>query len=381
MKTYILIILFAVVGVVIAVQNITENDPMQTEKQEKETNLQTKIKDYENLQSKLYDLAIRTTNEYNASATYITVMDSLNGNLLGVVDSTVALEKYNDDKNIFLKNVLQYAYEPGAVVMPVYYSYALEQNNTTPQDLINCFNGEYKIGSKIITDQHKFEYLSVENVIVHSSKIGIVQVTKDLDALELYELLKRFGFSKSSIYNYDELNESKGYIPFVHILKNNIYKAVASYGYGMKINLVQLIRAYSVFNNEGMLIYPKDIPTFIGTAYEDTVVDEPQRAISSKSANSVKKTLIEVVNRGTGIRAKHDGIEVGGKTGTSHMVEKAQYVNKYYNTFVGFANDKENKYIIGVLVVDPKKEYIASKTAAPTFKKVVDILMKDKYLK
>jgi cell division protein FtsI (penicillin-binding protein 3) len=177
------------------------------------------------------------------------------------------------------------------------------------------------------------------------------------------------------------LSESKGYIPFVQTLKNNIYKAVASYGYGMKINLVQLIRAYSVFNNDGMLIYPKDIHTFMGTAYEDTVVNEPQRVISSKSANNVKKTLIEVVNRGTGNRAKHDYIEVGGKTGTSHMVEKAHYINKYYNTFVGFANDKNSKYIIGVLVVDPKKEYIASKTAAPTFKKVVELLVSQKYLK
>jgi cell division protein FtsI (penicillin-binding protein 3) len=342
---------------------------------------EAKVKSHEAFQKQLYDLALESSKEYNATATYITVMDSSNGNLVGVVDSTVSLKKYSDDKNIFLKNVLQYAYEPGSVMMPIYYSYALEQNNTTPQDLINCFNGEYKIGSKMITDEHKFDHLSMENVIVYSSNIGIVQVTKDVGALNLYELLKSFGFSNSSIFNYDELGENRGSIPSPEQLKHEIYKATASYGYGIKANLVQLVRAYSVFNNDGMLIYPKDIDTFMGTEYENTVVDEPERVASSKSAKSVKNTLKEVINRGTGIKAKYDSVEVGGKTGTSHMLEGFKYVDKYHSTFVGFANDKENKYIIGVLVVDPKKEYVASKTAAPIFKKVVEILVSQKYLK
>lgn len=378
MKRYILMTTAALVVLGCAVQDDKAEEKI---KKSVTQSVKSKVKKLETLQKELYDLAVKSTKDYNAKATYITVMDSSNGNLIAVVDSTVSLEKYKKDKTIFEKNMLQHSYEPGSVMMPIFYANALEQNTISPQDLVNCFGGEYKIGPKTITDHYKFDYISAQNVIVHSSNIGIVQITKDMNFYDMFENLKRFGFTKRSIFNYDELGENVGYIPNIEKLKHEIYKATISYGYGVQVNLLQLVRAYSVFNNDGVLIYPKDMHTFIGTAYEDTVADEPERVISSETASQVKSTLVEVVKRGTGVFANYDGVEIGGKTGTSHMIENNLYVNKYYNTFAGFANGQKNKYIIGVLIVDPRNDYFASKTAAPTFKKVVDFLVKKNYIK
>ena len=94
----------------------------------------------------------------------------------------------------------------------------------------------------------------------------------------------------------------------------------------------------------------------------------------------VKKILIKTVNKGTGIKAKTEGLIIGGKTGTAHIVEKRKYVRKYNTTFIGFADDVKNKYTIGVLVVKPKKSQFAAKTAVPVFKKAVDIMVEDNYL-
>jgi len=107
------------------------------------------------------------------------------------------------------------------------------------------------------------------------------------------------------------------------------------------------------------------------------------QAVSAKSANQIKKILIEVVSRGTGKKAQYPGLEVGGKTGTAHIAKNGRYVREYHSSFYGFVNDnKGHKYTIGALVIRAKKyrHYFASKSAVPTFRRMIDILVDLDYL-
>jgi len=94
------------------------------------------------------------------------------------------------------------------------------------------------------------------------------------------------------------------------------------------------------------------------------------------------KILRKVVTRGTGKRANLKGIFIAGKTGTAHISKKGAYQNIYNSTFVGFANEiKGNKkFTIGVLVIDPKKNYFASLSAVPIFKKIVQVMVNEKII-
>jgi cell division protein FtsI (penicillin-binding protein 3) len=108
------------------------------------------------------------------------------------------------------------------------------------------------------------------------------------------------------------------------------------------------------------------------------------QAVSKKAANQVHDILLEVVKRGTGVKAGYPGLEVGGKTGTAHIAKHGRYVREYHSSFYGFANDKEgHKYTIGVLVIRAKKpyKYFASQSAVPTFRRTLDILVELDYLK
>ena len=146
---------------------------------------------------------------------------------------------------------------------------------------------------------------------------------------------------------------------------------------------MQLLRAYSAFNNNGLMVYPKLVEGFIDQngKLDKLPYKEQVRAISSATANRVQKILIKTVNEGTGKKAITPGLVIGGKTGTAHIVEKGKYVHKYNTAFMGFANDEKRKYSIGVIVVRPKKSHFASQTAVPVFKKAVDIMIDDGYLK
>jgi len=321
--------------------------------------------------------------ELEAKEVMIAIMDSHTGDVYAIASSNRYLPKHikRSDYPSLNSNMIEYSFEPGSVLKPITFSLLLEHKLVNPYDLVNGHNGRFRMGRKVITDEHRFDWLSAENVIVYSSNIGIAQLAQKLPGYEFNQGLKKFGFSQKSTP--DLIYERAGYIPSAKRLENEIYKATCAYGYGIRVNLMQLMRAYSVFNNNGLMVSPKLVHSFINERGEEkkTLPVESVEVISSATAQRVKKILIKTVNKGTGKKAITPGLKIGGKTGTAHIVEKGKYVRKYNTAFMGFADDKKSNFTIGVVVIKPKKSQFAAQTAVPVFKKAVDIMIEDGYLK
>ena len=335
------------------------------------------------LQIKIERMLDKMKLKIHAKQIMIAIMNSKTGDVLTMASSNRFFPKAikRSDYPSLNSGMIEYSFEPGSVIKPITFSLLLEKGLVNPYDLVNGHNGRYRVGRKVITDEHKFDWLSAENVIVYSSNIGMAQLAQKLSGYEFYQGLKSFGFSEKSTP--DLIYEKAGSLPSPKRLENEIYKATCSYGYGMRANLMQLMRAYSAFNNNGRMVYPKLVSGFINEqgVEEKTFYEEQVQVISSATAQRVKKILIKTVNKGTGKKAITKGLIVGGKTGTAHIVEKGKYVHKYNTAFMGFANDKSKKYSIGVIVVQPIKSHFASQTAVPVFKQAVDIMIEDGYLK
>ncbi|WP_373004644.1 peptidoglycan D,D-transpeptidase FtsI family protein [Sulfurimonas sp.] len=321
--------------------------------------------------------------ELEAKQIIIVIMNSTNGKVITMASSNRFLPKSikRSDYPSLNSAISEYSFEPGSVVKTITFALLLDKGLVNPYDLVNGHNGRFKIGRKVITDEHKFDWLSAENVIVHSSNVGIAQLVQKLSGVELHEGYKSFGFTKKSTNDF--IYEKVGSVPSIKRLNNEIYKATSSYGYGMRVNLLQLIRAYSAFNNNGRIITPKIVSNFIDARGQNIPIENEEQiqVIKSSTANRVKKILIKTVNEGTGKKAKIDGLVIGGKTGTAHIVENGEYVNKYNTAFLGFTNDKQNKYTMGVVVVQPESSQFAAQTAVPVYKKAVDIMVEEGYLK
>jgi len=321
--------------------------------------------------------------ELRAKEVMIAIMNSKNGNVLTMASSNRYFPKdiKRSDYPSLNSDMIEYSFEPGSVLKPITFSLLLEHKLVNPYDLVNGHNGRYRIGRKVITDEHRFDWLSAENVIVYSSNIGMAQLAQRLSGYQFNEGLKAFGFSQKSTP--DLIYEKTGSIPSSKRLENEIYKATCAYGYGIRTNLMQLMRAYSVFNNNGKMVYPRLVKSFINKQGEEKRLEplEQIQVLKSATAQRVKKILIKTVNKGTGRKAITPGLQIGGKTGTAHIVEKGKYVRKYNTAFIGFANDKKNNYTIGVVVIQPKKSQFAAQTAVPVFKKAVEIMIEDGYLK
>ncbi|WP_310438884.1 penicillin-binding protein 2 [Sulfuricurvum sp.] len=334
------------------------------------------------LQSRIETITDQIKEQLQADEIIATVMESKTGKIVALASSNRFDPSHirTADYPSLNTNAIEYSFEPGSVVKPIIFSLLLDRGLINPYDMVNGHNGRFTMGRKTIVDEHAFSMISAEDVIVHSSNIGIAQLAQKLNGAEFTEGLKRFGFTHFS--GIDLPYEKRGSIPSSTQLNNYLYKAITSYGYGMRSNAMQMIKAYNVFNNGGRLINPMVVEAL----YDDNgrtipmQIQAPIQVISPATAARMKQILIKTVNEGTGTAAKTPGLEIGGKTGTAHIAKNGAYVNSYHTSFIGFANDAKHSYTIGIAVIEPRTVYFASITAVPVFKAIVDLMVEEKYL-
>lgn len=347
--------------------------------------------------------------KFSADEIIVSVMDSQTGKILTLATSNRFNPEQIGQEDIPNLNVnaVEYLYEPGSVMKPIAIALVMDKNRIKPNEQFFAYNkgnvnskgeypkGNYKLGRFTIKDDHEFtkNYLTLDDIVIYSSNIGTLQLAQRLSGREFSDGFKAFGFTQRT--GIDLFPEVTGYIPEVYKLsagenrnEDNVYKATVSYGQGMTATFMQLLKAYSVFNNDGFITTPKIVSHVLNS--EDKVIklkqEENKQIISKQSADKMKKLLIKTVDEGTGGGAKIEGLEIGGKTGTAQIARSGKYQKEYISSFFGFANDKKNKYTIGVTVISPNSTgthwyyYYAAQSAVPMFNEVVKNLIKLNYL-
>lgn len=347
--------------------------------------------------------------KFSADEIIVSVMDSTSGKILTLATSNRFNPEQIGQEDIPNLNVnaVEFLYEPGSVMKPIAISLVMDKNRIKPNEQFFAFNkgsvnskgeypkGNYKLGRFTIKDDHEFSknYLSLDDIVIYSSNIGTLQLAQRLSGREFSDGFKAFGFTQRT--GIDLFPEVTGYIPEVYKLsagenrnEDNVYKATVSYGQGMTATFMQLLKAYSVFNNDGFITTPKIVSHVINS--ENKVIqlkqEQSKQIISKQSADKMKKLLIKTVDEGTGGGAKIEGLEIGGKTGTAQIARSGKYQKEYISSFFGFANDKKNKYTVGVTVINPNSTgthwyyYYAAQSAVPMFNEVVKNLIKLNYL-
>ena len=333
------------------------------------------------LQIALEKILDRHISQVGAKEIIASVMDSKTGDIIAIAST----RRYNPTKILEVNSTIisanRYVYEPGSVLKPIIFSLLLQEKKINPFDTVNTENGRYKLGNKIITDEHKYDFLSAQDVIVHSSNVGMAKLAQLLDEIDFYQGLMDFGFSRKT--GIDLSDELGGSIPNIHQLRHTVYKATASYGYGMKVNFFQLLCAFNVFNNNGVWIEPS-IAKYVTNRFgkKELIKQKRTKQILKKDIAFVMNHILrKVVKNGTAKGTIIEGLRVGGKTGTAQISVRGIYEEIYNSSFFGFANDLKNRYTIGVTVIEPSYDFhFASQCAVPVFKDIVETLVSHKFL-
>jgi cell division protein FtsI (penicillin-binding protein 3) len=277
------------------------------------------------------------------------------------------------DKKLWRNRIITDPFEPGSTMKIFSAAAAIESGNAFPNSIFFCENGAYKIGQEVVHDTRPYGWLSLQQIIKHSSNIGVVKVIEITGPESLYKTLRDFGFgSKTGI---DCPGETSGSLsPFKQWAK--IDAGTISFGQGISVSALQLASAASAIANEGLLMKPYIVQAITDQnghllkSFEPRIV---RRVVSEKTARTLVRIMQTVITKGgTGVKAAIEGYTVCGKTGTAQKIdEKGEYSDgKFISSFVGFAPAKKSEVVILVVIDEPQDQHYGSIVAAPVFRKI-----------
>ncbi|OGU77064.1 MAG: hypothetical protein A2W11_07575 [Ignavibacteria bacterium RBG_16_35_7] len=325
------------------------------------------------LQTILEEELINGVKNYNASSATGILMDPNNGEILALANvSDYDPNNYSEYDDFRRKNrCITDMYEPASTMKAITLAALLDQNLCSENEIVNVENGSYRFRDKTIRDTHKNKMLSVRGVLEQSSNIGMVKLIQRMDDEMLYKYLRGFGFGTTTAIELP--GEVKGTLtkPSEWSL---VSKAFLSFGYEMSVTPIQLVTAFSALVNGGVIYQPQIVKRLLNSS-GGTKLEyqrrEVRRIISQKTSDRMRDLLASVVKNGTGQNAKLDFVTVGGKTGTSKILENGKYSASNYNSsFVGFFPVDNPQFVCLILLNSPKVGGYGGLVAAPIFKEV-----------
>jgi cell division protein FtsI/penicillin-binding protein 2 len=293
-------------------------------------------------------------------------------------------------------------YEPGSTFKPFVVAWALQQGLLRPDEEFDCEHGAWRMGGgrRILHDHHPYGVLSVTNILVKSSNIGMAKIAERLTNRGLYEATIAFGFgSRTGIDLPGELHGlvrplakwtsySTGSIPMgqelavTPIQLITAHAALANGGTLMKPRILRMERESSLARHRApnsLLAIPADPASDVARSGAADVVS---RTVGSDVAEwLVRVPMLEVVERGTGQRAQVAGRTVFGKTGTAQKIDPATgaySATGHVCSFIGGAPAENPRVLVLVVVDEPTvgSDHTGGQVAAPAAGRMLDKLLR-----
>lgn len=306
--------------------------------------------------------AMERTEAKNASAV---VADVRTGEILSLVN----LPTYDPNNRLTMQfdlvrnRVMTDQFEPGSTMKPFAIAKALDRKIVTPMTTIQTAPGKLKIGDRIIGDVHDYGLLTVAEIVSMSSNIGTAKIALEIRPQRLWNTYTQLGFGQAVNLGFPgatsgRLRPAKSWRP--------IEQATISYGHGVTVSLIQLVRAYTALARDGEVI---DLTLYKRRA--DEIVRKKQ-VFSPEVARSVRAMMMNTVKRGgTASNVKIDGYTVAAKTGTANKVKNGRYVNDVVASIVGIVPATQPRFIVAVMIDEPKRgSHFGGRAAGPVFNAV-----------
>jgi len=328
--------------------------------------LQTNID--KRIQGVVEDELSKGIEKYGASGGSVTVMDPVSGKVMAMASSpSFDPAKYSEYSDSLFKNpVISDSFEPGSIFKVLIMAAGLDAGVVTPDTLCDICSGPLKVDKYLIRTWNDVYHpgISMTDVIVDSDNVGISFVGQKLGAGKLYDYLNKFGIgTKTGI---DLQGESAPKLRDKGTW-NVVDLATASFGQGIAVTGMEMVRAVAAIANGGYLITPRVVDSIRGDGWEEKVKsDPPVRIISQQSAQEMTQMMVEAADRGEAKWARIPGFKVAGKTGTAQIPVAGHYDPANTNhSFIGFAPPDNPKFVMLVTLKSPQSSPWAAETAAP----------------
>jgi len=316
--------------------------------------------------------------EYEAKSGLVIVMDPNDGGIYALA----SYPGFNPNnfaaypREVWKNPAVANAYEPGSIFKPIVAAAALEEGIARPNDIFFCENGDYEVGGVQIGEaaNHRFGWLSLQNIITKSSNIGAIKVAEKLGPNLFHEYIRSFGFG--SRLGVDLPGETPGQLRNVSDW-SGLSLASISFGHEISVSPMQMAAAMAPIANGGTLLKPHVTHEVLkhGKTVEAPGRQVIRRVLTRHTSRQMVDILKRVVKSGTGKQADIDGFEVAGKTGTAQKIDpetRTYSTSAYLASFIGFVPADAPRLVILVMIDEPQKSYWGGEVAAPVFKRLAE---------
>ncbi|MFW6282924.1 MAG: peptidoglycan D,D-transpeptidase FtsI family protein, partial [Minisyncoccales bacterium] len=209
-----------------------------------------------NVQSVAENLLKEAKEKYEIEGGSITIMNPKKGNILALA----TLPNFNPNEyekenkmEVFQNPVTQKLYEPGSVFKPITMAAALNENKIKP-DTSYIDEGSVEINGWTIHNYHKKEYeeQTMTDVLAKSINTGAIFAQQKLGEENFLEYIDNFGFFTKTNIGLSEANSENKELK----KEREVNLATASFGQGIEITPIQILRSFSAIANNGKIINP-----------------------------------------------------------------------------------------------------------------------------
>jgi cell division protein FtsI (penicillin-binding protein 3) len=274
--------------------------------------------------------------------------------------------------------------EPGSVAKVVTVAASLNEGAITPETAFEVpWRKQWYDDLLADAEQHPTEWWTAQEILVHSSNIGTMEIQQRIGRERHWEYMRAFGLGEKTALDFP--GESTGIMKTPDELWGSERVTVA-YGQGFASTSIQLASAINTIANDGTYVAPKLVAATVGA--DGTVTESAPSAthevVSPTTAQEVQSYMMQVVCRGTAETAQIDGFTVAGKTGTGYKPQaNGTYFDEagrrvYYSSFVGFFPAEDPQATILISVDEPPAETngrFGSQAAAPVFARLAPTII------
>ena len=298
-----------------------------------------------NLQHLIREELISAESIFNNKGSAAILMDVENGEIL----SLVSLPDYdlnqrvsiNDE--IFTNKITKGVYELGSVFKTFTIAAGLETNTIKSSTTFKGLENKIFCAGREISEHDKLpKNLSVEQILIRSSNIGAIRIAQKVGIKKYSNFLNSLELFEKIDFDIEEVGSP---LPFRW---GKCKLATASFGHGITTTPLQLAKAYAILGNGGYKIRPSIL--------KKKTIKKNKQIVSSETSRKINFILRKVVanKEGTANFANIKGFDVAGKTGTALKSIDGNYTKKKLNTFVSLFPSNKPKYVLLVMLDEPK---------------------------
>jgi penicillin-binding protein 2 len=291
----------------------------------------------------------------------------------GGIDSETWQELLGDEWRPLRNRALSGQYPPGSTYKAIVAIAGLAEKEITPEETVFC-PGHYRLGRRIYRCWKRGGHGEVNLVeaLKGSCDVYFYQLGVKIGIDRIAQYARRFGLG--TVTGVGLRGEKGGLVPTKEWkerarqeawLKGETVSASIGQGFNL-VTPIQLAVAFAAIGNGGTVYEPRLVKRL--ETWDGKLVSEPdslqrgQALVSPEVLRAVREGLTAVVQgeRGTGARARVEGVVVAGKTGTTQVVsldlvkdlEDDEIPMRYrdHALFAAFAPAEDPEIAISVLV-------------------------------